>query len=230
MRLAAVTQRGPGKAKSDDRILINGRILSEEALFADDIPITRIAVADGVGGNPGGDLAAEFICAALRECPVTEAALTEINRALLAYAGTQPGCGQMAAAVSGVDLAENRIFHVGNTRVCALRHGYLRQLTRDHTAQGLFGAEEAGNAPKNEIFCCFGGGNAQLFRPELGDYAGQKLLLLTSDGIHDHISAEETEQIMRLMPDLRACADALLRQALQNGSHDDCSLAIVQTE
>lgn len=62
MNIYAVTRKGKNKKESDDRIVMDDNILNDTArLFENDSP-KIIGISDGVGGNAGGNLAAQFIC------------------------------------------------------------------------------------------------------------------------------------------------------------------------
>jgi protein phosphatase len=55
-----------------------------------------------------------------------------------------------------------------------------------------------------------------------------KPLLLTSDGIHDHLSVDEMEQILAEDTSMRERLEKMIHHAIVNGSKDDISVVYVQ--
>lgn len=230
MRISAVTRRGTGSS-AEDRVLIGGRILCEEEFSGEFERPCVFGVADGVGGNAGGDIAAQFVCERLEGIALTPENAAAVNEALLAFARKTPGRERMASTFSGV-FPEGRLLHVGNTRICAVQGGYLKQLTPDMTTRNyllsLGRNEEAEECSRSEITACFGGGRASFFSPYTADIPLAGTLLLTSDGIHDHADADALESVLtRGGSDLDLCRD-IADLALECGSEDDMSVIIAR--
>ena len=160
--------------------------------------------------------------------------LSQINTDLIALSGSSPLYSKMATTLSGVQFANEstQVFHVGNTRVYTLQSGkYLKQLTADDTTlnylitSGQLSVEEAERFDKkNEIIACFGGGTPALFKAKLSFDDIASPLVLTSDGIHDYLSADDLEDVIdEYGISLQAC-EKLIEQARRNGSTDDASV------
>ena len=199
-----------------------------------------VCVSDGVGGVAGGAEASRFIAEALSRLPLPEGAadlkekLFAVNEALLSLAaGTEHP--QMAATLTGIFLADEKryLFHVGNTRAFVLQGDYLKQLTDDHTLcerlRQMGQTEEAKRANPSELIGCFGGGDRRFAAPltvwEVPDF---RTLLLTSDGVHDHLDTEAVEMILiSQMTDEEKCR-SIRHEARQNGSTDDISVVIIR--
>lgn len=240
MKIYAVTQKDPSKAENEDRILVGNTILSNGE-FCTEISAGIIAIADGVGGNNAGSVAAQMVCEALiaMGTPTLET-LTELNRALLEQSRSDAALRGMATTLSGICFPNGQmpfIFHVGNTRVYSIQAGqYLRQLTEDDTVvqylvkTGKLTEEEAENYPaRNEITACMGGDQEALFRlkiiplPEMG---GQ--YLLSSDGVHESLSIDGLEDILGDDDSsLESKMAELIDMARQQGSSDDCSAILM---
>lgn len=225
MKISAVTRCGSGKNNSEDRILIGSRILCNEE-FTGEVPPCVIGIADGVGGNAGGDIAAQFVCERLSECAPDMDSFAGVNAALLEFARKTPGKETMASTFSGI-FPGGRALHIGNTRIYAVQGGYLKQLTEDMTTynylRSLGRFEEAENCRRSEITACFGGGSSSFFMPRASDVSAGRVLI-TSDGVHDHISADIIEDILSgAESDISACRE-IVRAAVEHGSEDDISV------
>src|SRR5687768_12526590 len=104
-----------------------------------------IAVADGIGGQPSGEVASQIVIAALAkvetmvntEVPLTlmRAAMEAANQRIRQVAETDRATDGMGTTVSALFLRDERvaIYHVGDSRAYRLRGGTLEQLTRDDT-------------------------------------------------------------------------------------------------
>lgn len=56
------------------------------------------------------------------------------------------------------------------------------------------------------------------------------MLIVTSDGIHDHVSIDEMEDIYCVADDKMVFCKRLIEQAVENGSIDDMSVVIGDRE
>ena len=166
--------------------------------------------------------------------------LTEINRKLIERSRTDDALAGMATTLTLVDFTEDsaKITYVGNTRVYAIVNGkYLKQLTRDDTTMEYLLATGQLNSftaesfeRKNEITACFGADNPALLKLKQIDVSGQDMLIVTSDGIHDHVSIDEMEDIYCVADDKMVFCKRLIEQAVENGSIDDMSVVIGDRE
>lgn len=231
MNIYAATQKGKNKSHSEDRIVIDSVILNDECRLFENISPLITGISDGVGGNAGGELAAQFICQhshILTEDDIQKKS-AKINFELLKYASEISGKEKMAATFSAIISGEtSKLFHIGNTRVFTVQAGYLKQLTDDHTTynllktRGLYG--EAENCNKSEIISCFGGGTNHLFTPDIKDITIPKNIIITSDGIHDYVDIDSMEEIISSEKSCQEKCNLLMQIALNNGSCDDMSI------
>lgn len=238
MRVLAYMERGTNKACSEDTMVANSQIC-KDGYFSFAAPGNCVAVADGVGGNAGGQEASEFVTNALKAGiigDIKEAAL-RINEELISYAKTIPGKEQMATTLTALLFNDEKptcVLHVGNTRLSAIQGKYLKQITRDHTtveflrSRGDFDA--ADNAIQSEITSCFGTGitaainQLQVYEIDKS-YAG---FVITSDGLHDYIDEEVIEDFAASGMFFEDNFKSLARQARGNGSADDISIIVVK--
>lgn len=232
MRILAYTEKGPHKAQNEDRAICGDRVL--ETGFTEAFG-SLFAVADGVGGRKAGAVASEFVARQLLELTqITPESLKGINQALLAMSRDETA--GMATTLAGLCLGENSatLFSVGNCRVYLLQGSYLKQLTVDDTlVQHLLATRQLTQDQardfdrKNQITACFGGGDPALFRLKCTQLPlPQGPVLITSDGIHDHLTVDEMEAILQKYgPTVDAC-QALTQAARANHSQDDATAVI----
>lgn len=238
MKVFAYMEHGANKISSEDTMLINN-IICKDGYFFFDTSGDCVAIADGVGGNAGGQEASEFVVNGLRKYvyeDIKEAA-HRINEDLISYAKTVPGKEQMATTLTALFFNDEKpccFLHAGNTRLSAIQGEYLKQLTRDHTtveylrSRGDFDA--ADSAAQNEIISCFGAGNtstlSQLQFCEIDkDYAG---FIITSDGIHDYLDEETIEDFAAAKVFTEDSFKSLIQLAKDCGSADDKSIIVVK--
>ncbi len=219
-------------------MLANGQLL-KDGFFTFDKPGKCVAIADGVGGNAGGQEASEFVLNMCKDgiAEDTKKAMLLINDELLKYAKTVPGKEQMATTLSLILFAEAipfRIVHVGNTRISAIQGEYLKQLTKDHTTVEILKArgesDLADGVPQNEITACLGSGSSvrisQLQIVDLDkEYAGY---IITSDGLHDYLDEEIIEDFAAHSDYSEEAFHSLINQAKERGSIDDKSIIVLR--
>ncbi|MBR4748692.1 MAG: hypothetical protein IK083_03850 [Abditibacteriota bacterium] len=239
MKISYIVRRG-AKALCEDAVLAGPcAVISGAGELTADFPLW-IGVCDGVGGNPGGSPAAAFTVSRLmEEKPGSPEELREVmqslNARLIAY-GRNLGLGTMAAAFTGCYFTGDRCLmaHCGNTRLWKVNGGsYLDALTADHTVyqQLLSAGMDTEGVSKSEIYCCLGAGSEGMLEHLVTSEPLPKgpgaPLLFTTDGIHDYLTQDRMEQ---LLSDNTAPADrlaALTEAALEAGSRDDMSAALV---
>lgn len=236
MKIYAATKKGVQKTQNEDRIALNNEVIAA-GTYEYECAEGFVAIADGVGGNKAGAAASQFVADELGKCSHSIEDLTEINRRLIAFSQTDKALAGMATTLALVEFTEDsaKITYVGNTRIYAVVNGkYLKQLTRDDTtleyllATGQLDVMTAESFNrKNEITACFGAGNPALLKLKQIDISGQDILILTSDGIHDYVSLDEMEDIYCAADDKMKFCKKLIEQAVENGSVDDMSVAVL---
>ncbi len=132
LRSAAITDIGRVRRQNEDRFL-----RSEEHAF--------FAVADGIGGLPGGAAAAQACIDALHAGAESLAALSALadlvplmhaaNRRVLALAErVSPQLGMGSTLLCGAVRGDRLLLsHVGDSRCYLIRAGTARRLTLDHS-------------------------------------------------------------------------------------------------
>ncbi len=242
MRIYAMTEKGE-HSENEDRILINGTIISDGFFETESTGKTTICVADGVGGNNAGAVASSFVCESLKNmASINKSNLIDINTKLIEKSTSDANLKGMATTLSGICIDDSKanIFHIGNTRLYVFQGNYIKQITEDHTSvnwlvkTGKLSKKEAETYDRrNEITACFGGGNPTLINSlifiENNDaLLNAKRMILTSDGVHEYVSIDELEDVLNneSLDPLSMCSE-ILSIAKANGSTDDKSIVII---
>lgn len=203
------------------------------------------AVADGMGGYEGGEVAAALTVKTLvryversrrgdnglgasPEGLLTGAARLAHREIQQRKTGRLTGMGSTMAAVL---FSETRVTvaHVGDSRVYLLRRGELYPLTVDHSLEAEFAAAGVPMPPgaKHQITRALGvEGNAEptvrTQEIEPGD-----TFLLCSDGLHDAVSPERIRTVLR-GSDARNAAQQLVREAISLGTKDNVTVVVTR--
>jgi protein phosphatase len=203
-----------------------------------------VAVADGMGGGPGGEIASSLTLAVV-DAAFSGGSLDELegvaraaNRAVFERASTTDGLDGMGTTLCAVGLVDDEtlaVVNVGDSRVYRLRDGSLERLTTDHTVtadlvrSGELSEEEAADHPHHNILTRAVGvgptvevdGTAPSARP------GDRLLLCT-DGLFNEVSDDEIEDLLGKADDVAGAVDALVDLALANGGHDNIGVVVAE--
>lgn len=201
-----------------------------------------LAIADGMGGAAAGGHAAKT---AMR---VLESHLNGAGLDPEALAGVMKKAGERIIALAtrdsklhgmGTTLTAVCIdhdvanwAHVGDSRLYSLRGGRLTQVSRDHRflqdlidAGDITLAEALDHPLRNHLDQCVGSPDVQ---PDFGSLALETgdVLLLTTDGVHDHVARPRLVSLLDSGQDLPGIADLLIKDAVDSGSTDDMSIVL----
>jgi protein phosphatase len=167
-----------------------------------------------------------------------EAALQGANSEIHAKAKQEARRKGMGATVAVVVVREGeaRIGHVGDARVYHQRSGKLTQLTKDQTLAarmvelGRLSPKEALTHPaRNDVYQAIG--HHPNLKPVHYDVklAPGDWLIITSDGLHAHIAAEELQQIVaRAESSAATLAAELVNLTNEKGGSDNCTVVVVR--
>ncbi len=167
-----------------------------------------LAVADGMGGYAGGEVASSAVIGALRSSDVKVSA-ADLSRTLgdaVARAHTElrrvvddrPDLGRMGTTLTAMlwSGAQVALAHIGDSRCYLLRRGELSQLTDDHTMDQLLG--EGSGAPQlsHVLFRVLDGRpdrtpDLNMRTAEVGDR-----YLLCSDGLTDAVTDAAIAEVL----------------------------------
>lgn len=243
MKICVYSQIGNGKNVCEDAAMVAGMIISDSYFEIQTEQTHTVAIADGVGGNAGGECASRYVLEKLNEFSMADISaeylkrfIEGVNKDLLYYASSSSGKENMATTLTGLIMTSGSgyLFHVGNTRVYGLQGNYLKQLTEDQTTyQWLLNIgqiEAAEKCNKNEITHCLGGGNTQygsaVCVKEYDTLNAYKRLLLTTDGIHEYVSIDDLEDFVSGEIS-EITMQMLADKARANGSSDDQTIIVI---
>jgi protein phosphatase len=223
---------------------------NEDRIFVD--PEGGIFVlADGMGGEQCGALAAELAVRAVEDYitvaevpePQTSherlsAAVQFANRTVWLESKNRQGCEGMGSTLSAVFITDSvaSIANIGDSRVYLYRDGQLRRLTRDDAIvanlveAGQITAEMARTHPMRNVLTAALGRSEQA-PIHLADAAIQAgdWLMLSSDGLHGVLDDPQIEGFFRECRDPESLAQRLVAQARELGGPDNISCIVIET-
>jgi protein phosphatase len=201
-----------------------------------------VAVADGLGGHAGGELASrlatELIAASFAGGSLDElsAAVRAANWAVWERGSSTAEIEGMATTICAAGLVEDgglAVVHVGDTRAYLVRDGSLERLTEDHTVaaqmvrDGELTPEEAVDHPHRVVLTrALGVGPEVPLDSSSRPVAPGDRLLLCSDGLFNHVPDGELAEVLRAENPPRAAVDTLLELGLARGGEDNLSVVV----
>ena len=240
--VSAISDVGRVKSNNEDMALI-GRITLRDNETTQELKTdsaVAVAVADGVGGAEGGEIASELIVTSLLDfvgdLDVSLNAATVMEKleswALSANCLLQMRIEKLGNAGMGTTLCgllfngENVImFNAGDSRVYRWRDGILRQMTRDHSMRELTGREDM---PGNIMYNAFG--KLSEFFIDVKNISDQvlpdDLFLICSDGLSDMLS---DEMIETTLIDGKS-TELLVDLANEAGGKDNITVIVIKIE
>jgi serine/threonine protein phosphatase PrpC len=238
IEVTAFSHKGRVRENNEDSIAVAGWVSDVEMsaprrsrhALADPL---LFAVADGMGGHAGGEVASRYAVKRLaEECPSEGAAdivarLARINAELYRTMQAVPALLGMGTTVVGLLLGARRAvwFNVGDSRIYRQRGGRLEQLSIDDVPPG----------PRSGIITqTLGGSYAFLpIAPHLGvvnlgeeDATLPSRWLLCSDGLTDMLGDAEIERAMAASDE--DALRAMFTAAMQAGGADNISVVLVR--
>jgi protein phosphatase len=266
--LAAVSHRGLVRQKNEDHYLVVRLRRSLETLMsnlsADAVPTLAtevaygLAVADGIGGRAGGEVASQLAISTLvslalhtpdwimgvepedtrRRMQRMEDRWRRIQEVLSERGQQDPELGEMGTTMSvAVSLGTRLVIgHVGDSRIYLFRQGQMHQLTRDHTLvqslveMGALTPEQAATHPRRHVL--MRSFNAAGDFAE-GDFQQDLLtdgdqLLLCTDGLTDMVDRETLSTVLCQAASAEEACQVLLAAALKNGGKDNVTMALAR--
>lgn len=250
MKIYCRMEAGVGKNNIEDRVVIDNTIIAG-GIYSVDIPQGQpfvAAVADGVGGNNAGNVAAHVAAEGIvtlsmpTDCleQALSAKIKQLNAKIVAQSQYDPRLERMATTLTGLYYTGSRwlLFHVGNCRAYSWKSPYLNQLTQDHTwahqmsLSGWTDEEIADSGRSSEITACLGNGDVstanQFYVSDVTEVlSAADRIIFTCDGIHDFMKGEELEQGINSIRNIPELLKLSMIFARENGSQDDMSMVVV---
>ena len=241
MRYYGITDRGLVRKNNQDSYVIATSRSGD--IFA--------IVADGIGGNLGGDIASRMAVSHFSkvfsetngfssENEIKEWIRVEVdtaNTAIFDYGAKRPGLKGMGTTLCGAMITKHGIItvNIGDSRAYSWSaDGRLRQLTVDHTLvndmlmHGQLTPDEAKNFPRRNVLT-----NAlgvwENVRSDI-DVHHERMtgMLLCSDGLHGYVDEDKIRSIViGSEADATLRARKLLKAALDAGGYDNVTVVLI---
>ncbi|MEX0833398.1 MAG: Stp1/IreP family PP2C-type Ser/Thr phosphatase [Actinomycetota bacterium] len=230
IKVGAATDTGLVRESNEDAYL------SEPPLYA---------VADGMGGHRGGEVASALALETLGEGFKKEGAegvagtVQRANEAIYERGSRDrevAGMGTtLTVAVTGEDSLH--LVHVGDSRAYLYRDGELKPLTEDHTMvqemvnEGSLTREAARNHPQRSVLTrALGiGDDIELDDLEVGVRPGDRILLCT-DGLTATVPDARVAELLSDNKDPQAAAEKLVEAANDAGGVDNTTVVVLDVE
>ncbi len=221
-----------------------GRRANNEDAFCVEPQLGLYAVADGMGGHEGGEVASRIVVDVMRDFlsgrDVTDTPDADLERAINNATDRvrDEAVGELAemgSTVAALLVREERVViaHVGDSRVYRLRDGVLEAMTRDHSLCSEL--EDAGYHRLLSVYgdeishfitrCIAADGNADVELRTEPAKPGD-VFLLCSDGLSDVLSEDIIRETLISNAPHQA-GDALLELAYREGSSDNITAVVV---
>jgi serine/threonine protein phosphatase PrpC len=239
--VSAISHPGLLRERNEDSLVVGPWTLCgtvtenpQTLIFPMGTPLV-VAVADGLGGHPGGEVASALVVrriASLGPALTSEVAvrdaLNACNRAVYQAAGGDQGgeLSAMGTTIAGVVVQPDSLmaFNVGDSRVLAASSDGLRQLSVDDSPPHPVGRTTS------LVTQCLGG--SPTYRAVLPHVTTEPLTpgerhLVCSDGLTDPLPEDVLEEILREHDDGRAAFE-LWKAAIEAGGPDNITVAVVR--
>lgn len=205
------------------------------------------AVADGMGGHAGGEVASAIAIAGLaglRDLRTSDdpsgvllEALRGVNADIRDRARRDDGVSGMGTTIAGIArIGGSRIlvFNLGDSRVYRFRGGALEQLTEDHSVvgelirDGQITPDEARRHPQRHVVTR-ALGVEDTIEPAVSavDVAVGDCFLVASDGLFNELHDDQMSDLLATPGTVESRARALLDAALLRGARDNVSAVVV---
>jgi len=213
---------------------------------------TVFAVADGLGGHQGGEVASAMAVERLgaldgrsfaepaQAAAALADAIADANRAILERGVADQGLWGMGTTVTAAAVVGDLVLqlaHVGDSRAYLLRgDGPPRQLTTDHTVVaelvrlGRLTPQQAASHPERSILTRAVGldPSVQVEQPApLGLQPGDQVLLC-SDGLTETVADEQLAQVLAGQADGDDACKALIAAANAAGGPDNITVVLLR--
>jgi protein phosphatase len=214
------------------------------------------AVADGMGGHAGGEIAAQTAIASVKALAELSADLlhhgqntprefltnliAQSHNAILGRANLEPKLKGMGTTIALLLILSTptptaHVAHLGDSRAFRFRSGTLIPLTRDHTLiekyleRGILTPESARTHPERHVLTRALGMSSPV-KPDVTSYPLQQndLLLLCSDGLTKMLEDDEIRDVFTKVKSdpIRVC-DRLIAESLERGGEDNVTVVVI---
>ena len=227
LKVAVLTRRGWGRAINQDRVVVNDTVVDSDqpttVMFAVEPP-SLIAVLDGLGGHPAGDiaaaLAAEVIASGSSQVKTEQDLMSlveEASRFLYDTMLAHKGLRNMGTTIAGVLVTTDTafVFHVGDSRVYCHTGEQLTPVTVDDWDGGYITQTLGGHPWFHPI---------QVHTTAVPLRSGR--ILAATDGLFSRTN--RATLLKALNGPLEDVPDQLSQVAIRSRNTDDFSVAVVE--
>jgi serine/threonine protein phosphatase PrpC len=206
-----------------------------------------VAVADGVSGEEGGDVASstaiEVTLRAYRESPASWGpgkrlyrAAQQANIEIYDRALVVTELRRMSTTLTAMVLDGDTLYaaHVGDSRLYVIRDGAMVQKTKDHTVvgerrrMGLMSASSAKSHPKRSVLTRSLGRELIVAVDRIAfPVLGGDVLVVCSDGLYNVLDDDQIGAELAGKDPASGCA-ALVERSNARGTPDNLTVAVVQ--
>jgi serine/threonine protein phosphatase PrpC len=233
IRVHAFTDVGLVRKRNEDCVLVAGWLsqVREGSLvtmdFAPTVPFV-CAVADGMGGHVGGDLASRVALTVIAERSPNWRAEQDVATTLgdtndqVRAVGAESGLSGLGTTIAGLCVTENGVvvFNVGDSQVFSITDGVLTQISIDDSVFDTHGR------PTNVITQSLG--QFPPVQPHVKVLPLQPATyLMCSDGVSGVMTPDDLKAAV-LRPGVDECAADIIATTRENGAHDNFSFIIVE--
>ncbi len=241
-----ITDKGILREKNEDAFII-------------DRSINFAAVADGMGGHKGGEIASnmavDIICKRLNSYIKKEAKPeiiikthskeTSLLLSAVYYANTQIFIKAQEEETKGMGTTLTSVFlnnsiasfvHIGDSRAYIIRQKNIIQITDDDSfvmeqyRAGNITLEEAMNSPfKNVLTKALGTKKDNSYFVKEEKIIAGDIILLSSDGLTKMLTDREILNIIIKNQDLKKAAEELVLTANEKGGEDNITLILIKS-
>lgn len=208
-------------------------------------------VVDGVGGNGGGDVAAELAARCISEhfyegertsnsLDVLQAAVIFANNSIYAQ-HYNPWLSNMScvltATLINLETGKMDVCHIGDTRLYMLKNSVLAKITSDHSLvgpleeSGEYTEEQAMKHPQRNIITRSAGKDILHWGTEYIQTHTIQLepctLLLCSDGLYDMVHSSQMKRILQEPIPADERVEKLIDAALEAGGKDNVTVIVI---
>ena len=208
-------------------------------------------VVDGVGGNGGGDIAADLAVRCISEhlyeskqttysLDALQAAVIFANNSIYAQ-HYNPWLSQMScvltAALINLEDGKMDVCHVGDTRMYMLKNDVMTKVTSDHSLigpleeSGQYTEEQAMKHPQRNIITRSVGKDILHWGTEYIQTHTLHLkpctLLLCSDGLYDMVHSSQMKRILQEPIPADERVEKLIDAALEAGGKDNVTVIVI---
>lgn len=224
----------------------------------DEVPVSLIAVADGMGGHAAGDVASQLAIETLQDRWLeflesgglpdldqlrrfVRAVYAQINTAIARRCVDDPHLEGMGTTLVSIFALGQRalVANIGDSRAYVLKEAGLTQVSDDHSVvadsirRGLITPDEAHASPYSHALTRALDGEEDMgvdIYPEDGwlKLPEDCVLLACSDGLSNAVTVDQFERCILGLDDLGEAAEELVALAYEQGSQDNVSLAALE--